>query len=57
MAKLPSAGRTVVPQPSISMARVLEANTSAGARHCPLVFCDVKANAKRTGHGRCILSP
>ena len=42
MAKLPSTGLIVVPQPSISMARVLGANTSAsvGARHCPLVFCD-----------------
>ena len=63
MAKLPSAGLIVVPRPPISMACVLGTNTSVGARHCPLVFCDVKVNAyayaKRTGAGmrRCILSP
>ena len=50
MAKLPSIGLIAVPQPSISMACVLGTNTSVGARdrHCPLVFCDVKVNAKRT---------
>ena len=55
MAKLPSIGLIVVPQPSISMARVSGGNTSVGARHRPLVFCDVEVNAKRTG--RCIWSP
>ena len=44
MAKLPSIGLIAVPQPSISMARVSGRNTSAGARHRPLVFCDVKVN-------------
>ena len=46
MAKLPSIGLIVVPQPSISMAHVSGRNTSVDARHCPLVFCDVKANAR-----------
>ena len=46
MAKLPSIGLIVVPQPSISMARVSGRNTSVGARHRPLVFCDVKVNAR-----------
>ena len=37
MAKLPSIGLILVPQPSISMARVSGRNTSVGARHRPLV--------------------
>ena len=46
MAKLPSIVLIVVPQPSISMARVSAGNTSVGARHRPLVFCDVKVNTR-----------
>ena len=46
MPKLPSIGLILVPQPPISMARVSGRNTSVGARHRPLVFCDVKANAR-----------
>ena len=55
MAKLPLIGLIMVPQPPISMARVSGRNTSVGARHRPLVFCDVEVNAERTG--RCIWSP
>ena len=46
MPKLPSIGLILVPQPSISMAHVSGRNTSVGARHRPLVFCDVKVNAR-----------
>ena len=48
MPKLPSIGLILVPQPPISMARVSVTNTSVGARHCPLVCCDVKVNAVRS---------
>ena len=43
MPQLPSTGLILVPQPPISMASVSAGNTSVGARHCPLVFVDVKA--------------
>ena len=46
MAKLPLIGLIMVPQPPISMARVSGRNTSVGARHRPLVFCDVKVNTR-----------
>ena len=52
MAKLPSTGLIVVPQPPISMADVSAENTGVGTRHyyCPLslqlAFCDVKANTR-----------
>ena len=46
MAKLPSIGLFVVPQPPISMARFFGGDTSVVARHRPLVFGDVKVNAR-----------
>ena len=46
MPKLPSIGLILVPQPLISMASVSAGNTSVGARHRPLVFCDVKVNTR-----------
>ena len=57
MAKIPSIGLIVVPQPLISMARISGRNTSVDARHCncPLVFCDVNERYRSTrGHLSCI---
>ena len=46
MAKLPSIGLIVVPHPLISTARFSVGYTSVGARHRPLVVCDVKVNTR-----------